>query len=105
MIRTEGGDGVDDLVNRLLGYTYDWNGSEMPDDAPALTEASCGLLREAALRIRAMAAAIEQIIPSNVALGNDNWPDSTILPLDVKLGELRQARAALKATPPQGDAT
>lgn len=42
----------DTLVDRLLGFTYDWNGSEMADEAPALTEVNCGLLREAALRIR-----------------------------------------------------
>lgn len=41
----------DTLVDRLLGFTYDWNGSEMADEAPALTEVNCGLLREAALRI------------------------------------------------------
>lgn len=47
----------DTLVTRLLGYTYDWNGSEMADEADALTEVKCGLLREAAAHIRAVEAA------------------------------------------------
>ncbi|GAO78630.1 hypothetical protein [Sphingopyxis sp. C-1] len=47
----------DTLVTRLLGYTYDWDGSEMADEAEALTEVKCGLLREAAAHIRAVEAA------------------------------------------------
>ena len=44
-------------------------------------------------------AALIQLIPSNVALGNDAWPDDTVIPVDVALGELRAARRAItKAT-------
>lgn len=47
----------DTLITRLRGYTYDWNGSEMADEADALTEVKCGLLRAAAARIEAVEAA------------------------------------------------
>jgi len=40
-------------------------------------------------------AACEMMVPTNVALGNRNVPDSTVLSLEVTMGELRAVRAAL----------
>jgi hypothetical protein len=47
-------------------------------------------------------AALEQagealgfVIPENVALFNPQWPDDTILPVDIELGELRKCASAL----------
>jgi hypothetical protein len=53
----QGGGGCDTLVDRLRSQTFDWNGSEMADEAPSLHEIKCGLLREAAARIEAVEAA------------------------------------------------
>lgn len=50
-------EGADTLVSRLLNPTIDWNGSAMADEAPALHDVNCGLLREAAARIEAVEAA------------------------------------------------
>lgn len=75
-----------------------------------ITSANCGGLSgirvaEAEANARLIAAAPELLaallvlIPRNVALGNPNWADGTIIPVDMALGELRQARAAIeKAT-------
>lgn len=46
-------------------------------------------------------AALEAMIPNNVALGNPLWPGSTVIPIDVTLGELRAARKALSRTQEQ----
>lgn len=44
-------------------------------------------------------AALKRLMPTNVCTGNTNVPDSTVLPMDVTMGELRQAAAAIaKAT-------
>lgn len=63
---------------------------------------SCYQARETAQLFAAapeLLAALLTLIPRNVALGNPNWADGTIIPVDMTLGELRQARAAIeKAT-------
>lgn len=63
---------MSDLIERLRGYTLDWNGSEMADDAPALTDVKCGLLREAAARIEALEAAVERAIRQAQNTGIDS---------------------------------
>lgn len=39
--------------------------------------------------------AAERMLPNNIALGNDAWPDSQLVPIDFTLGELRALRAAI----------
>jgi hypothetical protein len=39
--------------------------------------------------------ALAGVIPANVCLTNMRWPDDTVVPCDVTLGELRKAAAAL----------
>lgn len=39
--------------------------------------------------------ALSALIPNNLCLTNDAWSDETIIPLDVTLGDLRKAAAAL----------
>lgn len=47
---------MDDLTNRLIAFTIDWNGSPMSDEAPTLTDVSCGLMRHAADAIESLRA-------------------------------------------------
>lgn len=47
---------MDDLTNRLIAFTIDWNGSPMSDEAPTLTDVSCGLMRHAAATIESLRA-------------------------------------------------
>lgn len=43
--------------------------------------------------------ALGQLIPGNIALNNPAWDDSTVIPVDVTLGEIRAAQIAIdKAT-------
>lgn len=39
--------------------------------------------------------ALSALLPNNLCLTNDAWSDETIIPLDVTLGDLRKAAAAL----------
>lgn len=58
-----------------------------PKDAPVITAAPDLL------------AVAQDMLPSNLCLTNSNIPDSTVVPLDVTLGELRKIAAVVaKAT-------
>jgi hypothetical protein len=50
-----------------------------------------------------LVAALGSLIPGNVSLSNERWPDSTVVPLEVTLGELRAARAALSRARGEGE--
>lgn len=50
---------------------------------------------EAAARIEALEAALKALLPTNLNLSNPNWPDDTVVPCDVTLGELRAVHSAL----------
>lgn len=52
-------------------------------------------LAEAKANAGRLLAALKQLIPTNICLSNPNLPDSTVVPCDVTLGELRAASAAI----------
>lgn len=61
-------------------------------DATAATTDQAKLIGE-------LAEALEALIPTNLAVGNCNIADDATVPLDIPMGELRKARAAIaKAT-------
>ncbi len=59
---------MDDLANRLIAFTIDWNGSPMSDEAPTLTDVSCGLMRHAADAIESLRAENSRLTEERDAL-------------------------------------
>lgn len=97
---------MDTLVDRLLGRTLDWNGSPMSDEAPALHEVNCGLLREVAARIEMLEGALE---PFAVAAGDiderergcsNMWEHPACM--NVYVSDFRDARDTLAKASPEG---
>ena len=83
-----------DLTNHLIGYTIDWNGSPMSDEAPTLTDVSCGLMRKAAARIEALEGALRPFArPLHV--DTETLPDRWTEHRTHRLGEIRHAIAIL----------
>ncbi len=40
-------------------------------------------------------AVLESMIPTNMSLNNPRWPDSTVVPIEATMGELRAIAAIL----------
>jgi hypothetical protein len=111
------GAGYGELVGRLRAHTTRERdmGMSWDEPCPLSQEAATAILdlsqtldnvrkmyvaaekREAALEadLARAAAGIATMLPKNMSLDNPRWPDSTTVPLDTTLGELRALRSLL----------
>ncbi|WP_179504381.1 MULTISPECIES: hypothetical protein [unclassified Sphingomonas] len=72
---------VAERVAEILNAHWDSHGQHDPRDA----------------LIAQMAAALQSLIPANLCTSNANVPDDTIIPVDMTMGDVRAAVAALTA--------
>jgi hypothetical protein len=66
------------------------DGAELREDAIQTLTAENERLEA---KLARTAAGIATMLPKNMSLDNPRWPDSTTVPLDTTLGELRALRA------------
>lgn len=83
--RSVGQQQVEELTDEIASLRAD---RDRASDAAAVLQGKMARLREA----------LEPLLPTNVSTNNRMWPDSTEAPVDVTLGDLRAARAALDET-------
>lgn len=83
-----------ETVARCTSATWDRDSKIIVDALNVHHETGHGP-RQLAEQNAALLAALESLIPKKVAINNPNVPDSTVVPVDITVGKLRTALAAM----------
>lgn len=93
---------LDGLVERLLACSDEYltrpDGEWMSGAYPTIYDRAVTAIRSLQARCAELEAWIADFLPTNINLETSTIPESTIIPLDVTIGELRRARTLTGGT-------